>query len=39
MVSLYNESLGSVSNLYLYDRVKDRDSDLPKKPWELAVRK
>ena len=38
LVSLYNESLGSVSNLYLYDRVEDRDSDRPKKPWELHVR-
>ena len=37
-ISLYNESLGSVSNLYLYDRVEDRDSDRPKKPWELHVR-
>ena len=35
LVSLYNEGLGSVSNLYLYDRVEDRDSDRPKKPWEL----
>src|SRR6476646_1318156 len=24
-VSLYNEALGTVSTLYLYDRVKDRD--------------
>jgi hypothetical protein len=39
LVSLYNESLGSVSNVYLYDRVKDRDTDHPKKPWELSVRK
>lgn len=38
MVSLYNESLGSVSQLYLYDRVEDRDSNRPKKPWELQVR-
>jgi hypothetical protein len=38
LVSLYNEGLGSVSNLYLYDRVEDRDSDRPKKPWELKVR-
>ncbi len=34
LTSLYNQSLGSVSNVYLYDRVKGRDSDLPKKPWE-----
>ncbi len=38
LVSLYNESLGSVSTLYLYDRVKDRDSSRPKKPWERKVR-
>jgi len=38
LVSLYNEGLGSVSNLYLYDRVEDRDSERPKKPWELNVR-
>jgi hypothetical protein len=38
-VSLYNESLGSVSDEYMYDRVKGRDTDAPKKglaPWELA---
>jgi hypothetical protein len=33
-VSLYNESLGTVSTLYLYDRVKDRDRGTPKRPWE-----
>lgn len=38
LTSLYNESLGSVSTLYLYDRVKDRDSSQPKKPWELKIR-
>ena len=38
LTSLYNQSLGSVSNLYLYDRVKGRDSDAPKKPWEKRVR-
>ena len=38
LTSLYNQSLGSVSNLYLYDRVKGRDSDAPKKPWEKQVR-
>lgn len=38
-VSLYNESLGSVSDEYMYDRVKGRDKDGPAKglaPWELA---
>jgi hypothetical protein len=34
LVSLYNESLGTVSTQYLYDRVKDRDSGVPKRPWE-----
>jgi len=33
--SLYNESLGTVSESYHYDRVKDRDAaDRPKRPWE-----
>jgi len=39
-VSLYNESLGSVSDEYMYDRVKGRDEDAPPKglaPWELAA--
>ena len=36
--SLYNQSLGSVSNVYLYDRVNGRDSDAPKKPWEKEIR-
>lgn len=34
LVSLYNESLGTVSNKYLYDRVEDRDGGVPKRPWE-----
>jgi hypothetical protein len=37
---LYNEALGSVSDEYMYDRVKGRDTDGPKKgpaPWELAA--
>ncbi|HSM84905.1 MAG TPA: hypothetical protein VLT16_02080 [Candidatus Limnocylindrales bacterium] len=36
-VSLYNESLGSVSDRYVYDRVKDRDlpeTQRPKRAWE-----
>ncbi len=36
-VSLYNESLGTVSDEYIYDRVKDRDlpeTKRPKRPWE-----
>jgi hypothetical protein len=32
--SLYNESLGTVSTLYLYDRVQDRDRGVPKRIWE-----
>lgn len=32
--SLYNESLGTVSTFYLYDRVKDRDHGVPKRAWE-----
>src|ERR1039457_6933177 len=31
--SLYNESLGTVSTYYLYDRVKDRDGGVPKRVW------
>ena len=36
-VSLYNESLGTVSDEYVYDRVRDRDlpeSKRPKRPWQ-----
>jgi hypothetical protein len=32
--SYYNESLGTVSTFYLYDRVKDRDRGVPKRIWE-----
>jgi len=32
--SLYNQSLGTVSTFYLYDRVKDRDRGVPKRIWE-----
>ena len=37
--SLYNESLGTVSEAYQYDRIADRDKpavDRPKRPWEVA---
>lgn len=37
MSSLYNESLGTVSDSYHYDRVKDRDqaeAARPKRPWK-----
>ena len=40
--SLYNESLGTVSGNYLYDRVQNRDEPAaarPKKPWEKAKSK
>ena len=32
--SYYNESLGTVSTYYLYDRLKDRDRGVPKRVWE-----
>ncbi len=35
--SLYNESLGTVSEAYQYDRIEDRDKpepNRPKRPWE-----
>jgi len=32
--SYYNESLGTVSTFYLYDRLKDRDRGAPKRAWE-----
>src|SRR4030088_2534603 len=34
LTSLYNESLGTVSTEYLYDRVEGRDHGVPKRPWE-----
>jgi len=37
--SLYNESLGTVSESYHYDRIENRDkpkADQPKRPWEVA---
>jgi hypothetical protein len=37
--SLYNESLGTVSESYHYDRIVDRDkpkTDRPKRPWETV---
>ena len=37
--SLYNESLGTVSEAYQYDRIVDRDkpvTERPKRPWEKA---
>jgi hypothetical protein len=35
--SLYNESLGTVSEAYQYDRIENRDkaaADRPRRPWE-----
>jgi len=37
--SLYNESLGTVSEAYQYDRVENRDKpavERPKRPWEVS---
>jgi hypothetical protein len=37
-VSLYNESLGTTSDVYRYDRLKGREAVQPKaaQPWVLA---
>jgi hypothetical protein len=37
LTSLYNESMGTVSNLYIYDRVEGRDKGKHDKPWEVPV--
>jgi hypothetical protein len=34
LTALYNESLGTVSNKYIYDRVEGRDSGHTHHPWE-----
>jgi hypothetical protein len=38
-ISLYNESLGTTSDRYLYDRLKGREAAQPKaaRPWELSA--
>jgi hypothetical protein len=39
-VSLYNEALGTVSDRYVYDRVKDRDlpeAQRPRRAWETKA--
>jgi hypothetical protein len=38
-ISLYNESLGTTSDLYEYDRLKGREAaqPAPQRPWELAT--
>jgi hypothetical protein len=36
-ISLYNEAMGTVSESYLYDRVRDRElpeAERPKRPWQ-----
>jgi hypothetical protein len=38
LTSLYNEALGTVSNLYLYDRVEGRDQGTQDKPWETVAK-
>ncbi len=37
-ISLYNESLGTTSDLYQYDRLKGREEPqpAPRRPWDLA---
>ena len=38
--SLYNESLGTVSESYHYDRIQDRDKaqpQRPKRPWQVKT--
>ena len=38
-LDLYNEALGTVSDEYMYDRLKGRDKDAPPRgltPWELT---
>ena len=40
--SLYNESLGTVSESYQYDRIENRDKpevERPKRPWQVATDK
>src|SRR6201993_4571884 len=40
--SLYNESLGTVSESYQYDRIEARDKpqpERPKRPWQVAAAK
>jgi hypothetical protein len=37
LTTLYNEALGTVSNLYLYDRVEGRDRGAHDKPWDATA--
>lgn len=34
LISMYNQGLGSVNELHIYDRVKDRDKGVPRRPWD-----
>ena len=38
-ISLYNESLGTTSDLYQYDRLRGREAEepTPARPWELGT--
>jgi hypothetical protein len=39
-ISLYNEGLGTVSESYMYDRVRGRDlpeAERPKRPWQKTA--
>jgi hypothetical protein len=41
-ISLYNEGLGTVSESYMYDRVRGRDlpeAERPQRPWQKAAGK
>jgi hypothetical protein len=41
-ISLYNEGLGTVSESYMYDRVRGRDlpeAERPKRPWQKTTSK
>ncbi len=41
-ISLYNEGLGTVSESYMYDRVRGRDlpeAERPRRPWQKAAGK
>jgi hypothetical protein len=37
LTSLYNQSLGTTSDLHLYDRVEHRDQGETPKPWEIKT--
>ena len=40
LISLYNESMGTVSESYMYDRIRDRDlpqEKRPRRPWERTA--